>query len=109
MSKQIERGQFRGENGEEKIIRVLREIAATFSFIHSLRVVHRDLKPRNVLIDRRGRTQICDFGVAQRYVVRVSHPIVTKKRLTHTQVLENTQKFCSSGETFMYEYEPHGR
>ena len=93
MSKQIERGQFRGENGEEKIIRVLREIAATFSFIHSLRVVHRDLKPRNVLIDRRGRTQICDFGVAQRYVVRVSHPIVTKKKdsPTHTGTREHTE------------------
>ena len=67
LSKQIERGQFRGEDREAKLLRILREIAATFSFIHSLRVVHRDLKPRNVLIDRRGRTQICDFGAAQRY------------------------------------------
>eukprot|EP00938_MAST-03A_sp_MAST-3A-sp1_P001429 g1429.t1 len=67
LSKQIARGQFRGEDREAKILRVLREIAATFSFIHSLRVVHRDLKPRNVLIDRRGRTQICDFGAAERY------------------------------------------
>mgnify|MGYP000313849093 FL=1 len=49
LSKQIARGQFRGEDREAKILRVLREIAATFSFIHSLRVVHRDLKPENLM------------------------------------------------------------
>ncbi len=32
---------------------------------HSLGVVHRDVSPQNVLIDRRGRVRLADFGVAK--------------------------------------------
>lgn len=35
------------------------------SFLHAQRVVHRDLKSMNILLDARQNAKICDFGLAQ--------------------------------------------
>jgi serine/threonine protein kinase len=40
------------------------EIAATLHQAHLQNVVHRDIKPGNILIDRDGKAWIADFGVA---------------------------------------------
>ena len=48
-----------------RLIDVAREIARALAFLHSKSVVHRDLKPDNILLDANGHVKICDFGVAR--------------------------------------------
>jgi len=43
-------------------------IALSFSHMHSLKVIHRDFKPDNILVTTIGGQQmfvICDFGAAK--------------------------------------------
>ncbi|EDQ89694.1 uncharacterized protein MONBRDRAFT_25292 [Monosiga brevicollis MX1] len=47
---------------------------------HEERVLHRDLKPQNLLINKRGQLKLADFGLARPYGVPVrsySHEVVT--------------------------------
>ncbi|MBV9911716.1 MAG: protein kinase [Sinobacteraceae bacterium] len=51
-------------SGFLEIIPVLLEIAQALEHAHERGVVHRDLKPGNVLFDSRSRVRLADFGVA---------------------------------------------
>src|SRR5262252_7059881 len=50
------------------IVPVLIEVAQALEHAHERGVIHRDLKPGNVLFDERGRVKLADFGVSGRSV-----------------------------------------
>src|SRR5262245_25297407 len=49
----------------DKANAIAREIAAGLAAVHERGVLHRDLKPGNIMIDGRGNARITDFGLAQ--------------------------------------------
>src|SRR5215469_5424091 len=58
-------GRLRGA-GYLAIVPVLIEVAQALEHAHERGVIHRDLKPGNVLFDARGRVKLADFGVSGR-------------------------------------------
>ena len=45
-------------------------------YLHTeLRVIHRDVKPSNVLINKEGQVKICDFGISGYLVDSVAKTI----------------------------------
>lgn len=49
-----------------EVIRALREVAWGLAYAHARGVIHRDIKPDNILLDRvSGRAVLTDFGIAR--------------------------------------------
>jgi hypothetical protein len=55
----------RGPLGADETRRVLVETASALGYAHRNSVVHRDVKPDNILLDEAGRCVVTDFGIAR--------------------------------------------
>jgi eukaryotic-like serine/threonine-protein kinase len=74
-----------------EVARILREVAWALAYAHGRGIVHRDIKPDNILIERgSGRALVTDFGIARAR----SGPGVTD-RLTLEGQLLGTASFMS--------------
>jgi len=59
---------------------LLWQMVRGIAYCHSHRVLHRDLKPQNLLIDKQGRLKLADFGLARTFGVPArtyTHEVVT--------------------------------
>jgi len=56
----------RGTLPVEEVRRIMKEVADALSAAHALGVIHRDIKPDNILLEgTRGRVMVTDFGIAK--------------------------------------------
>ena len=79
-----------GQISVDETRRVLREVADALAYAHARGVIHRDIKPDNILLDKEsGRAMVTDFGIA-RAIQEGSD-----SRLTATGVAIGTPAFMS--------------
>ncbi len=56
-----------------KAIQLGRQIAEALEHAHENSIIHRDVKPHNILITKNGRAKLTDFGIAQASASTITH------------------------------------
>jgi len=54
-----------GKLPEEQVQGIAKQLVRALHYLHHKRVIHRDMKPQNILIGAKGRVKLCDFGFAR--------------------------------------------
>jgi fused-like protein len=50
---------------EEEVQKIAKQLVRALNYLHSNRIIHRDMKPQNILIGQNGAVKLCDFGFAR--------------------------------------------
>ncbi|HXM36492.1 MAG TPA: serine/threonine-protein kinase [Pyrinomonadaceae bacterium] len=70
----------------DEALGVAQQVLRALDYAHQHRVIHRDVKPSNILLDRRGNAYLTDFGVALK---------MDKPRTTSTGKVVGTSAYMS--------------
>lgn len=82
-----------GQLPVDEAIRITREASQALQYAHDHGVVHRDVKPENLLITTDGNTLVADFGIAQALGAEIA--IGAPQRLTETGMVVGTPQYMS--------------
>ena len=69
-----------------KVIDIMQQVTSAISHAHHNNIIHRDIKPQNILMDRKGNAKITDFGIAV---------ALTSTTITHTNSVLGSVHYIS--------------
>jgi len=84
----------RGPLSPQRVLLVMAETLDALAAAHARGVLHRDMKPSNILLQQDGHTKISDFGIAKSFDVR-THPAPPADDMTMTGVVLGTPGYLS--------------
>lgn len=64
----------------DQIVAMLKKMLGAVEFIHQAGILHRDISPDNILVDKAGNPILIDFGAASEQVVRATR-VLTGRRV----------------------------
>uniref|UniRef100_H2YBU9 Protein kinase domain-containing protein n=1 Tax=Ciona savignyi TaxID=51511 RepID=H2YBU9_CIOSA len=76
------------------------QILQGITYCHSRRVLHRDMKPQNLLIDRNGIIKLADFGLARAFGIPVrvyTHEVRIMWGYTHMSLCDSVKNLGEDG------------
>jgi len=89
-----------------QVRQMTKELLNGVDFLHSHRILHRDLKPQNLLVTQEGRIKIADFGLAKTYdfemrltsLVRITYLSICDVYLRHNYLdnISVDKRLCMS-------------
>lgn len=67
---------------ETTVLKYVRQIGEALQFVHDKSILHLDIKPSNILIDKNGNARLIDFGVSKRYDIEQEETSTTMLTLS---------------------------
>ena len=75
----------RGGMSVAQALRIVEEVAEALAEAHRHGIVHRDIKPGNIVINERGQVKVLDFGLAKQFVEAAQSDISQTLRETSAE------------------------
>lgn len=84
-----------GQMPVDLALEVMSDIASALAFVHAKGIVHRDVNPRNMLIDRSGSCKLTDFGIARISAESVTLGDDIDRHLTEAGTVMGTEAYMA--------------
>ncbi|MGB9878073.1 MAG: serine/threonine protein kinase [bacterium] len=59
---------------EDEALNYIRQIGEVLEAVHKVGIIHRDVRPENIIVGKDGRARLIDFGAAREYAQKVVQP-----------------------------------
>src|SRR6266513_674000 len=88
-----------------RAVELIAKVARTVHYAHEHHILHRDIKPGNILLDQKGEPHLTDFGLArlvetESTVTRTMEVLGTPSYMAPEQAVGNNAAICSATDVY---------